>query len=185
MDGKTIDTVRDYYLNTFPPQMRELMDRLYIGLLPGGGKHFHLRQLYRSKAEPFDHIPKEELPLFLVSLACTVLYDQLLYSHFPRQYRTKDMTTYPKITYSLSVCSNIKPWELLDEKVIMPRSISHQEIENTFKNFVEVYAHYMKETITRDFPSLSWSKVKSAMHADSDIYEAVYGRMLMDEIDKT
>lgn len=167
---KAEDIPRNYYNSRFQAHLSEFMGKIYVGAFPRGGKHFHLAEI---RSEQLNHIPKDELPLFLSALACNTFFDQFMYSHFRRLYR-KNLSDYPKITSSYSNCTNIIPWELLNVS-----GVSRIDREREFKRYIEFYIPRMKKTLEDNYPSISWEKFIEIARNDTDVTKTVFGDLFV------
>lgn len=165
---------KEYFYSAFPIHLKVLLTKIHIGAFPDGGQHFHLSEL---RPEELSHVPTDELPMFLSTLACTTLYDQLMYSHFRRHYKGKYLTLYPKITSSYSNCTSIVPWELLSVS-----GASNSELKKAFREFAAFYVPYMKESIERDFPLITWEQVVRIAENDADANQTIYGEVFIHEM---
>ena len=90
-------TPKEYYYNRFRNHFQEFWDKI------PHGEAFRWASLHKSnESKALSHIPEGDLPYFLSSLACTVLIDQVIYTHFLIDYPGfNEMTKYPKMKTDL------------------------------------------------------------------------------------
>ena len=169
-------TPKEYYYKIFPLNLNELLKKVTLG----GDGHFHIIELFfdkNKKTDTLGHIPKERLSYFLSALAGTILIDQVMFTYFKEDYEIfKKMTLYPKITWSIGWCSNIKPWQLFEHRIVLARGLGNPEKNKLFSEFMQFFANDLIEFFSENkFEKANWNLVKKAMLNDSDIVSAKYG----------
>jgi len=167
---------KEYYYNQFPTDLKEMMNKVTLG----GDKHFHISELFVSQKTGLDmlqHIQKENLGYFLFSLAGTILIDQVMFTHLKEDYETfRVMTLYPKITWSVGWCANIKPWQLFEHRIVLARGLRNPEKINQFSEFMKFFVEDLEEFFGENqFQKASWKLVKNVMLHDNDIVSNKYG----------
>lgn len=106
--------------------------------------------------------------LFHCALACTVLIDQVMYTHFKEDYSEfQKITLYPKIEYGITNI-NVNPW-----------AITHSGIGlTTLERFIEFFVADLKEFFTQNqFERATWQAVKSTMLTDKDVVNGPRGEI--------
>ena len=168
-------TPKEYYYNHFRKHFTEFVK--------GSNAHQHDDGTYISgqelwKEELLSFIPKEEKNLFLYSLACTVLIDQVMYTHFKSDYHTfQSMTLYPKFEYGITGV-NINPWWLANQS----------KTSTGFSDFVNFFIADLKVFFLENkFAEANWEAVKLAMLNDPDVSSVtygIYGKIFAEELKK-
>lgn len=160
-----------YYYNRFPQQFNDWVAKSKAYEYPDG-IHISSRSL---REEELSHIPHENLGLFHCALACTVLIDQVMYSHFKVDYpRFREMTRYPKIEVG-GTNFNLHPWYIIGDE---------HRIE--FKQFLEFFFRDLEEFFTQsEFEFATWNAVKSSILADEDIVGRYPGHVIREILEKS
>ena len=167
---------KEYYYNKFPDDLRVLMNEVTLG----GDGHFHILEFFISqkiRRDVLGHIRKENLGYFLSALAGTILIDQVMFTYFKEDYeKFRGMTLYPKITWSIGWCANVKPWQLFEHRIALVRELRNPEKINQFSEFMKFFIEDLKEFFEKNqFQKASWGSVKNTMLNDNDIVSAKYG----------
>lgn len=163
---------KEYYYNRFRSQFNEFVKKSRIHEHQGEGFYLSIRELNK---ENLSHIPHEDYTLFHCALACTILIDQVMYTHFKIDYPNfQKMTLYPKMEYGIS-SMNINPW-----------SITHNGIGNTtFGKFIEYFVNDLKEFFAQNhFVDANWENVRTAMLNDKDVTFGRRGQVLKESLMK-
>lgn len=158
---------KDYYYNRFRGQFNKWISQSGAHEHPGEGTYISVKDL---RPEKLSHIPEEERTLFHCALACTVLIDQVMYTHFKTDYsRFQQLTRYPKIEYGISGV-NVKPWHIL-----------HQGIGLIgFERFVIFFISDLKDFFKKQkFEKASWEEIRTAMLNDPDVIFGSYGEIFL------
>lgn len=156
---------KSYYYNRFQEQLNEWVKKSSAHKHPGEGVYIPIQDL---KAENLSHIPKDDYMLFHCALACTLLIDQVMYTHFKTDYpRFQLMTLYPKIEYGISNM-NARPWD-----------ITHSGIGlTTLERFITFFVQDLKNFFTEQkFETATWDAVKDAMLNDKDVISSSRGEI--------
>lgn len=158
---------KEYYYNKFRSQFEEWVRKSKSAHgHPGEGTFILIQEL---RTENFSHIPKEDYMIFHCALACTILIDQVMYTHFKEDYpKFQQITRYPKIEYGISNI-NVNPW-----------AITHSGIGlTTLERFIEFFVPDLKEFFQQNkFEKATWETVKSAMFTDKDVVSGSRGEIL-------
>ena len=107
--------------------------------------------------------------LFHCALACTVLIDQVMYSHFKKDYlKFQEMTRYPKIEAGISNI-NVNPW-----------LITHSGIGlTTLERFINFFVADLKDFFAQNkFEEATWEAVKKSMLDDPAVVDGSRGEIL-------
>ena len=167
---------QDYY-NHFQEDLRVLMGKVTVG----GDGHFHIVELFfdhsQKQQDKLASIPKDRLAYFLSALSCTILIDQVMYAHFDRDYADfRSMTLYPKVTWSIGWCANVKPWQLFEHRIALSRGLKNPEKATKFTEFADFFVQDIKEFFLEGkFIEANWEKIKAVMLGDADIVSTKYG----------
>lgn len=139
---------------------------------PDEGVYIPIQDL---RPENLSHIPKEDYMLFHCVLACTVLIDQVMYTHFKEDNpEFQRMTRYPKIEYGITNI-NVNPW-----------AITHSGIGlTTLEKFIEFFIADLKEFFEQyEFKHATWEAVKAVMLADKDVVSGSRGEIFKKVLEK-
>ena len=130
--------------------------------------------IHNLRPEYLSHIPADDYFLFHYALACTVLIDQVMYTHFKRDYRMfQKMTMYPKIEYGITSV-NISPWAIVHGGI----GLKH------LQRFIEFFVEDLKQFFTSNkFEEATWGAVRMAMLADQDVVNGVGGPTLRNTLE--
>ena len=156
---------KEYYYRRFPKQFAEFIKKSNAHEHPGEGIYISIQDL---KKENLSHIPQEDFMFFYCAFACSVLIDQVMYTHFKRDYpKFQKMTLYPKIEYGITSI-NVNPWD-----------IAHLGSGlTTFEKFVEFFILDLKEFFGQHrFQTATWKAVKKVMLNDADVIRGSYGEI--------
>jgi len=120
--------------------------------------------------EKLSHVPRQDLALFHCALACTILIDQTMYSHFKMDYpKFQKMTQYPKMEIG-GTGYHLHPWYIIGD-------VDRKE----FREFVDFFIKDLKEFFTQTkFEFATWDSVRSAMLADEDIVGKYPGHVIQE-----
>lgn len=157
---------KEYYYGNFREQFAEFYVKAKMAHVhPGEGIYIPIQDLNK---ENLSHISQKEYALFNCSLTCTILIDQVMYTHFKKDYRKfQTMTLYPKIEYGISN-TNIRPWDII-------RYIN----EETLKEFLEFFVTDLRDFFQQNaFQDATWEAVKSAMLKDTDVGNGPHGELM-------
>lgn len=182
---------KEYYYNQFPKDLKVLMSKVVVG----GDRHFHIVELFFDNTKKQDDklafLPKERIAYFLSALAFTILIDQLMFTYFRKEYeKFRSITLYPKITWSIGWCVNVKPWQLFDHRIALARGIRNPEKINIFKEFAVFFVKDLQEFFKENkVIEVDWKKIKSAILSDGDIVhtklgDGEYGEILKKILEK-
>ncbi len=163
---------KEYYYNQFRDQFTEFVKKSKAHEHPSDGTYISIQDLNR---ENLSHIPQEDYMLFHCALACTILIDQVMYTHFKDDYQTfQQMTLYPKIEYGITNI-NVNPW-----------AITHSEIGlTTLERFIEFFVDDLKDFFTKNkFEQATWQAVKLAMLNDKDVVSGTRGEIFKRVLEK-
>ena len=118
---------KEYYYNQFPNDLKVVLNKVVLG----GDGHFHILEFFinpKNKRDVLKHIQKENLGYFLSALTGTILIDQVIFTYFKKDYEEfRSMTLYPKITWSIGWCVNVKPWQLFEHRIALARGLQNPE----------------------------------------------------------
>ena len=100
-----------------------------------------------------------------------------MYTHFKRDYeKFRTMTLYPKVTWSIGWCANVKPWQLFEHHIALDRGLRNPEKITGFTKFAEFFIQDLREFLLENrFVEASWEKIKLSMLGDTDIVSTKYG----------
>lgn len=163
---------KEYYYNEFRGQFDEWVRKSKAHEHSGEGVYIPIQEL---RPENLSHIPKEDYMFFHCALACTILIDQVMYTHFKDDYpKFQQMTRYLKIEYGISNI-NVNPW-----------TITHSGIGlTTIERFIEFFVADLKEFFQQNkFEKATWKAVKSAMLVDNDVVSGSRGEILKRVLEK-
>ncbi len=165
----THEECKTYYYEKFPDQFREWLKHTNAHEHHGEGVYIPIQNL---RSDVLQYIPPEEQSLFRCALACTVLCDQLMYTHFKRDYPAfQAVTLYPKMEYGISNI-NVKPWDIVD-------GVNLQ----MFREFVDFFVADMKSFFeSSTYVEAVWQNVRNAMLADTDVAQGTYGNRFVKEL---
>ncbi len=166
--------MKDYYYNRFRIQFNEWVRK--SDAHPHGNEGIYISH-WDINPENLSHIPDDDQLLFRCALACTVLIDQVMYTHFNECYsKFQKMTLYPKIELGINSI-NVNPWTIieLDLRVDTNRKGIHLPTVNNF------FAFFVKELedffSTNKFAGATWADVKLAMLNDGDVVHGFLGEI--------
>ena len=167
---------KEYYYNQFPVDLKEVMNKVTLG----GDGHCHILEFFISQKtgqDVLEHIQRENLGYFLFALANTILIDQVMFTYFKEDYeKFRAMTLYPKITWSIGWCANVKPWQLFEHRIALARGLQNPAKMNHFLEFIKFFLEDLKEFFGKNqFQKASWESVKNAILNDNDIVSNKYG----------
>lgn len=164
---------KEYYYNRFRIQFNDWAKKTHAHEHPGEGVYIPIQDL---RAENLSHIPREDYMLFHCALACTVLIDQVMFTHFEDDYQKfQQMTQYPKIEYGISNM-NARPWD-----------ITHSVIGlTTLERFISFFAQDLREFFnSNSFKIATWGAVRKAMLNDKDVVGGSRGEIFKKELEKS
>ena len=157
---------KEYYYKHFRSQLNEWAKKSHAHEHPGEGIYIPIQDL---RIENLSHVPKDEYMLFHCALACTVLIDQIMYSHFKDDYpEFQAMTRYPKIEAGISSI-NVNPW-----------FITHSGIGlTTLERFINFFVADLKNFFAQNkFKEATWEAVKKSMLNDPAVVDGSRGEIL-------
>jgi len=157
---------KEYYYKHFRQQFNEWVKKSHAHEHPGEGIYIPIQDL---TIENLSHIPKDDYMLFHCALACTVLIDQVMYSHFKKDYlKFQEMTRYPKIEAGISNI-NVNPW-----------LITHSGIGlTTLERFINFFVADLKDFFAQNkFEEATWGAVKKSMLDDPAVVNGSRGEIL-------
>ncbi|MBP6856554.1 MAG: hypothetical protein KBC42_00525 [Candidatus Pacebacteria bacterium] len=157
---------KEYYYKRFREQFDEWVKKTQAHEHQGEGIYISIQNL---KPEYLSHISKEDYMLFHCALACTVLIDQVMYTHFKQDYlKFQQMTLYPKIEYGITNI-NVNPWV-----------ITHSGIGlTTLEHFLEFFVSDLKEFYNKcKFEVANWDNLKDSILNDKDCISGSHGEIL-------
>ena len=164
--------MKDYYYNRFRVQFNEWVRK--SNAHPHGDEGIYISH-WDINSENLSHIPDGDQLLFRCALACTILIDQVMYTHFSACYpKFQNMTLYPKIEWGISNV-NINPWSIisLDLRINPNLRGVHLPTVNEFFTFfvkdLEVFFSVNK------FSNVTWTDVRLAMLNDRDVVSGGLG----------
>jgi hypothetical protein len=147
---------KEYYYHRFREQLTKFIQKSNAHRHNDEGIYISIQEINKEK---LSHIPQNDYMLFHCALACTVLIDQVMYSHFKDDYQNfQNMTHYPKIEYGITSI-NARPWD-----------ITHSGIGlTTLEHFLVFFVKDLKEFFSKhQFKVADWEKVRFAMLSDED-----------------
>lgn len=168
---------KEYYYNQFSNDLRILMTRVKVG----GDSHLHIVELFLDRDKKHEDklalIPSDRLAYFLSALALTILVDQVMYTYFKSDYeKFRSMTLYPKITWNIGWCANVKPWQLFEHRIALVRGLRNPEKIERFKEFSEFFVSDLQDFFKNNkFEVVSWDTIRLTMLNDNDIITTKYG----------
>ena len=156
---------KEYYYNRFREQFTEFVRKSRAHKHPGEGVYISIQDLNKAN---LSHIPPDDYMFFHCALACTVLIDQVMYTHFKKDYpKFQEMTLYPKIEYGITNL-NVNLW-----------AITHSGIGlTTLERFFEFFVVDLKDFFTQNkFEEATWNVVKMTMLTDKDVVSGPRGEI--------
>lgn len=163
--------IEDYYTNKFPIHLKEWLKS--SNAHPHGDEGVYISSGYLT--ENISHIPKEQLDHFYITIAFTILLDQLVYSYFKKDYPYfQKLTQYPKIEYGITNM-NVRPWDIVNGV--------NTKLFIDFSNF---FIKEFKDFFTKyTFEEATWEKIVKIMISDKDITKGRYGSAFIITLKKT
>lgn len=136
-----------------------------------------------DQVDALKDIPREHLVFFLSALGCTVLIDQVMYTHFKDDYSVfLRITRYPKMQVGWM---NANPWMVFHQNVRLPRNLNKGEVMAGFSEFTKFFIGDLKEFFSKNqFKTATWEKVQSAMLGDPDVTGGEYGEVFRKSLDQ-
>ncbi|MFZ2205940.1 MAG: hypothetical protein WA061_03135 [Microgenomates group bacterium] len=164
---------KEYYYNRFRGQFEEWLKKSHAH------KHFSQETfipLHDLNPTCLSHVPKTELGLFYCALGCTILIDQIIYTHFKSDYpKFQQLTQYPKIEYG-TTNTIVNPWQ------ITRRGTG----TTTLTRFLQFFVSDLKEFYrVYPFKTANWETVKSAMLGDAGCMFGKEGIILKDILERS
>lgn len=128
--------------------------------------------------DPLEHVPRENVLFFLSALGCTILLDQLVYTHFKGDYPAFERKTrYPKMQVGWK---NAHPWSVFDASILSPRRFSNEDAERQFSDYADFFIRDIREFFTSGgFPSATWENIKAALFGDKDVSKGSFGEIFL------
>jgi len=158
---------KEYYYKRFREQFTEFIKKSKAHEHPNEGIYISVQDLNK---ENLSHIPSKDYMLFYCALACTVLVDQVMYTHFKNDYpKFQQMTQYPKIEYGITNI-NVNPWDIARRGSGL----------TTFEKFASFFIRDLEEFFSKHkFSLANWKSVKIAMLSDPDVSRGSYGEIFV------
>ena len=157
---------KEYYYYRFRGQFEEWARKSNAHAHPGEGTYIPIQDL---RPELLTHIPKDDLMFFYCALACTVLIDQIMYTHFKKDYfHFQKLTLYPKIEWVISNL-NVSPW------AITRKGTDLSTLELFLKFFISDLEDFFSK---RQFIDASWNNVMASILNDTDCIGDAEGKLL-------
>ncbi|MCG2701247.1 hypothetical protein L6267_03715 [Candidatus Parcubacteria bacterium] len=167
---------REYYYKHFRGQFQEFWNKI------PHGEAFRWASLHKSnELDELSHISKEDLPFFLSALACDILIDQVMYTHFQAVYpEFNKMTKYPKMT---TAWINANPWIIFDQRAMLSWGLSTNQVLEKFKEFAEIFIKDLEKFFRKnELKEVTWEKVREAMLNDFDVRRGKFGEAFINEL---
>lgn len=174
-------TPKEYYYKQFRKDFQK-----FWGIVPHRNNYVTGEPLFKfaglvksSNLDSLKHIPKENLSYFLSALGCTILIDQVMYTHFKKDYDVfQRITLYPKMTIAWS---NANPWIVFHQNVRLPRGIYKHQALKQFSEFANFFIKDFKKIFSsHDFNEATWENVKKVMLEDSDVNTGEFGQTFLE-----
>jgi hypothetical protein len=166
-------TPEQYYRQQFPSQLVELITR---------HSHAHGEDAYLSTrdltAEAFSHVPPSERGFFCIFLALTVALDELMYTHFRKDYEAfKSVARYPKVELGITGI-HLNPWSILR---LSPPSAT----VGTFRDCCSFFLRECRDFFQKQhYAEASWEHVLNTMETDPDLQRGLQGKVFVEEARK-
>lgn len=178
-------TPKEYYYNQFRQDFGNFWSKVpHRSNFVTGEPLFKFAGLVKDNGfDVFEDISKDNLIYFLSALACTILIDQVMYTHFRNDYSVfQGMTLYPKMWVAWV---NADPWMVFSQNIRLPRRLYEKETIDGFAKFAEFFIKDLKEFSKKyKFSEANWKTVKSAMLNDPDVSKGSYGKIFIEELKK-
>ena len=181
---------KDYYYNQFRTDFESFWQKVhhrpnyvtgeplfkFAGLVKGDNPDPVHHQIDSLK-----DISQENLAFFLSALGCSILIDQVMYTHFKEDYSTfQKKTLYPKMWVGWT---NANPWMVFHQNVRLPRGLHKGEAIEKFSEFADFFVQDLKGFFeTQKFSSANWTKVKEVMLNDKDVCDGDFGKIFCDKL---
>lgn len=174
---------KDYYYQHFRNDFEK-----FWKLVPSRPNYVTREPLFKFaglvKKDDFDTlkgIERENLVYFLSALGCTILIDQVMYTHFKDYYHAfQKMTLYPKMWIGWI---NANPWMVFHPNVRLPRGLHKKQVLEKFSTFCEFFVSDLKEFFKKhEFENATWKAVRTAMLKDPDVSRGVYGKLFIEHL---
>lgn len=122
------------------------------------------------------NIRPKNIPLFLSSLTCTILYDQQMEKHFPKEYEHFD--TYHKLPKFTRAGKPQNPWLLLDNSVFEIDGYDEGLLLGVFDKFTKFDALDARKSINElKYEKATWQSVKEALLRDFMVGRGKFGKI--------
>ena len=163
----------DYYLNHFKNHWKEFLTNSKGWIHLHGKEDFVVSCSAFWNQEFFLLLPDKQRQFFFYSIACDVLHDELMFTHFENDYQQfKLVTNYPKIEIGITNYL-IKPWWIAERS----------ESVKYFPAFCKFYIGHIKDFHqNNEFTQATWGTVYSIMLKDLDVAEGTYGKLFLKEL---
>ena len=137
------------------------------------------------KKDNFDALSKisqEDQPFFLSALGCTILVDQVMFTHFKEDYQKfQGLTKYPKMWIGWM---NANPWMVFHNNVRLHRNINKEKIIKEFSKFAEFFIKDLKNFFEKqNFLNVNWKNIKKVMLNDKDVIGGEFGEIFKKSLD--
>lgn len=135
----------------------------------------------QSDFDALEDIGQKNLIYFLSALGCTILIDQVMYTHFREHYSEfQGMTRYPKMEAGWT---NANPWMVFNQNVRLSRNLHKGETSEKFSEFAEFFVSDLKEFFEKHhFSKATWKAVKEAMLNDVGVGQGEYGQIFVNKL---
>jgi len=109
-------------------------------------------------------------PIFMCFCALGVLMDELVFTHFPKDYDLfRQVTRFPKVEYGVTGI-HANPWSLLGKRRIE---------DGLFQNCASVFLRDMQDLLqSLPFLEANWERLVEVLKTDQDVGEGKYGASL-------
>lgn len=163
---------KEYYYDRFRGQFEEWLKKSHAH------KHFSQETfipLQDLNPACLSHVPRADLMLFYCALTCTILIDQVMYTHFKSDYsKFQQMTQYPKLEYGITN-TNVNPWQVARKGTNI----------TTLTRFLQFFVSDLKEFFrVYPFDIANWEIVKKSMLNDTGCMFGKEGLILKNTLEK-
>lgn len=153
-----------YFIKRFPKQYKK-----FWKTVPRGEAFRFAGLIKTNEYDYLSHIPEEDIYLFMCSLSCVILVDQVMYTHFREGHeKYKKEKHAPRMTVGWMDAS---PWLVFHDNVIQSRALSRKELVSVFNDFSRFFIEYAPSYIRH----VNEFQLCSAMLKDKDVTGGLYG----------
>ena len=176
-------TVKGYYYTQFRLDFQNFWKKI-----PTRSNYVTGKPLFKFaglvKRDQFDvlgDISKENLIYCLSALACTILVDQVMYTHFKEDYpEFQRLTKYPKMEIGWM---NANPWMVFEQNVRLSRNLQKPEAILRFSEFAEFFVEAAKGFFEKQkILKTNWAMVKDAMLNDNGVKQGEFGQIFYQKL---